>query len=116
MQDKNNGLTIEGFVHGSYARMFDKSIDVRNHPLTTWAQATVSGNTDNFSVTKDNVLMALRGVQHTIYKEEGSDDLLNDLGEFEASLEASESLDQLADAIQEASPLLDQAFTNPQKG
>lgn len=87
---------------------------MRNHPLTTWVQATVSGNSDNFSETTGYVLTILRGVQHTIYKEEGSDDLLNDLGALEAICVDSESLDELADAILEASPLLDQAFAKPQ--
>lgn len=30
---KNHGLIIEGFVQGSYNRMFDNKIEVRHHPL-----------------------------------------------------------------------------------
>lgn len=56
MNEKNHGLIIEGFVQGSYNRMFDNKIEVRHHPLTGWAQATVSGSESNFAATKENPL------------------------------------------------------------
>lgn len=43
MDDRNNGLLIEGLVQGSYDRMFGPGkVEARHHPLTSWAQATVS--------------------------------------------------------------------------
>lgn len=111
--EHNHGLIIEGFVQGSYSRMFDNKIEVRHHPLTGWAQATVSGSTSNFKVTKDHVLRTFAGVEHTLYHAGNNDDLLNDLSEFRSRAEMSESLEELGTAIEESRPVLDRAFARP---
>ena len=113
MNDKNHGLIIEGFVQGSYNRMFDNKIEVRHHPLTGWAQATVSGSDGNFKTTKDNVLRTFEGVTHTLYKAGNNDALLTELSEFKARAEESESVVELGTAIDQARPVLDRAFTRP---
>ncbi|NWC59487.1 MULTISPECIES: hypothetical protein [Pseudomonas] len=113
MNEKNHGLIIEGFVQGSYNRMFDNKIEVRHHPLTGWAQATVSGSESNFAATKDNVLRTFEGVTHTLYTAGNNDDLLNELSEFKARAEESESIVDLGIAIDEARPVLDRAFARP---
>ncbi|MGN7496436.1 hypothetical protein [Pseudomonas lactis] len=113
MDEKNNGTIIEGFVRGAYGRMFDNPIQVQHHPLTSWAQATVSGSQGNFEDTKDNVIRTLKGVTHTLYHAGGNDELLNELSEFESCAEESKTLDELGSAISEARPVLDRAFARP---
>jgi hypothetical protein len=110
MNDTNHGLVIEGFVQDSYNRMFENKIEVRHHPLTGWAQATVSGSQHNFEETKTNVLRTLEGVQHTLYHAGGNDGLLNELGGFQTRAEAAKTVDDLGVAIAESRPLLDRAF------
>ncbi|HBO7832432.1 TPA: hypothetical protein L5A09_006580 [Pseudomonas aeruginosa] len=113
MNDMNPGLTIEGFVRGSYERIFDKQIEVRHHPLTNWAQADVSGGQHNFPATKEHVMRTLNGLQHALYHEGDKDDLLNELSEFESTALASSTVTELATAITEARPILDRAFERP---
>jgi hypothetical protein len=112
MNDKDNGLIIEGFVQRSYDRMFENSrIEVRNHPLTAWCQATVSGSETNFETTKGHVICTLDGVMHTLYQDRGNDDLLTELGDFAARLKESQNVDDLGNAINEARRVLDRAFS-----
>lgn len=113
MNEKNPGLTIEGFVRGSYERIFDKEMDVRHHPLTSWSQADVSGSQQNFPTTKEHFIRTLNGLQHTLYHEGGQDDLLTDLSEFEMTAEAASTVTEMAEAISEARPMLDRAFERP---
>lgn len=113
MEDRNSGLIIEGFVKDSYQRMFDKEIEARNHPLTSWSQATISNNQDNFDATKEHVLRTLDGLQHTLYHAGDNDGLLTELSRFEERAHASQTVIELADAITEARPILDQSFSRP---
>ena len=99
MDEKNNGTIIEGFVRGAYGRMFDNPIQVQHHPLTSWAQATVSGSQSNFEDTKDNVIRTLKGVTHTLYHAGGNDELLNELSEFESARPVLFSIVRLLDLI-----------------
>lgn len=112
MSDKNDGLTIEGFVQRAYNRMFANTIEVRHHPLTAWAQATVSGSDTNFAETRANVLTVLGGIQHALHKAnvEGNVEVLNDLGDFEARLREAENVQELGETIREADSLLDRAL------
>ncbi|MFS2004155.1 hypothetical protein ACEN9F_11080 [Duganella sp. CT11-25] len=110
MSERNHGLIIEGFVQGSYNLIFENKIEVRHHPLTSWAQATVSGSQTGFQTTKDHVLRTLNGVQHTLHHVGGNDELLNELGEFEMRLQESQSVVDLGNTIDEASSILDRAF------
>jgi len=112
MDDNNYGPTIVGFTLGAYRTMFDVEIDVYNHPLTSWAQATVSREQHNFDETKKQTLTLLNGVHHTLYKQE-KDEHLEELVALEKRLEATTSITALGQEIREASDLLDKAFAQP---
>jgi len=110
MNEKNYGLIIEGFVRGSYARMFDNKIDVRHHPITDWANASISGSPGNFESTKEHVLRTFEGLTHTLYKAGGNDDLLTEFDNLREQLKESNSVGELGEAIDEARPILLRAY------
>ncbi|WP_137162180.1 hypothetical protein [Pseudomonas asiatica] len=111
MDDRNNGLLIEGFVQGSYDRMFGAGkVEARHHPLTSWSQATVSGSESNFQDTHRDVKRTLEGLQNTLYKEGGNDELLTKLSAVEDRLSSASTVDELGTAIIDSRPVLDQAF------
>ncbi|AGN82349.1 MULTISPECIES: hypothetical protein [Pseudomonas] len=111
MDDRNNGLLIEGLVQGSYDRMFGPGkVEARHHPLTSWAQATVSGSESNFQDTHRDLLRTFEAVQSTLYKEGGNDELLTDLSAVENRLTGATTVDELGTAIIESRPVLDRVF------
>ena len=110
MNDNNIGLDVEKFVQRAYDRMFDNKIEVRHHPVTSWAQATVSGSDAFFSITKANVITTIQGVQHTLAHANaaGNENMLNDLGNFETRLRDAKDVHELGDVIHDVNTLLDQ--------
>ncbi|MBA1203595.1 MULTISPECIES: hypothetical protein [Pseudomonas] len=111
MDDRNNGLLIEGFVQGSYDRMFGAGkVEARHNPLTSWSQATLSNSEHNFQDTHREVKRTFEGLQHTLYKEGGNDELLTDLSAVQDRLTSATTVDELGTAIIESRPVLDQAF------
>jgi hypothetical protein len=52
----NRGGVIEGFVAGSYSVIYGQSIEVRNHPIASWAQATLSRSQHNFDKTQERLV------------------------------------------------------------
>ena len=111
MDDRNNGLLIEGFVQGSYDRMFGAGkVEARHHPLTSWSQATVSGSQSNFQDTQRDVKRTVEELQSTLYKEGGNDELLTELSAVEERLTSATTVDELGTVIIESRPVLDQVF------
>ncbi|OAS07628.1 hypothetical protein AYO08_09805 [Pseudomonas putida] len=111
MDDRNNGALIEGFVQRSYDRMFGAGkVDARHNPLTNWSQATVSGSESQFKETHRELKRTFEGLQHTLYKEGGNDELLNELSAVEDRLASATTVDELGNAIIDSRPVLDQAF------
>lgn len=112
MEKRNNGLLIEGFTQGCYNRMFTERNEVRNHPLTSWCQATVSGSPNNFASTKEHVRRTLGGLQYTLMNDGCDENLLTNLNYLQDQIAESSSLDQLADAISEKLDTLNRAFVS----
>lgn len=111
MDNRNNGVLIESFVQGSYDRMFGAGkVEARHNPLTNWSQATVSGSESHFEETHREVKRTFEGLQHTLYKEGGNDELLNELSAVEDRLAGATTVDDLGTAIRESRAVLDQAF------
>lgn len=112
MEERNNGLLIEGFTQGCYNRMFTERFEVRNNPLTSWCQATVSGSPNNFTATKDHVTRTLGGLQNTLVEDCCDENLLTDLNYLQHQIAESPSIDQLADAISQKWDTLNLAFAS----
>lgn len=110
MDDTNQGPTIAGFAKGAYRTMFDVEIDVHQHPMTSWAQSTISREQRNFEETKKQTLTLLNGVQHTLDKQK-KDEHLNELAELEERLTETTTITQLGQEIRDAEELLGKAFT-----
>lgn len=112
MDDNNYGGTIAGFAAGAYRTMFGVTIDPHQHPMTSWAQSTVSREQHNFEETKKETVRLLEGVQHTLYQKQ-SDEHLGELAELQERLEATTSITALGQEIRDSSDLLDKAFAPP---
>lgn len=109
MDQDNYGGTIAGFAAGAYRTMFGVTIDPHQHPMTSWAQSTVSREQHNFEETKKETVRLLEGVQHTLYhKHQG--EYLGELAELQERLEAATTITALGQEIRDSSDLLDKAF------
>lgn len=106
MDSNNRGTVIESFVSGCYEVMFDQHIEVRHHPVTSWAQATVSREQHNFGVTKERLIETANGLAHAL-REKKEDGHTEKLSELIAQFEAAQSPLEAGDIILAASPWLD---------
>ncbi|MNJ78705.1 hypothetical protein D3C77_765240 [compost metagenome] len=56
------------------------------------------------------MLRTFEGMQNTLYKQGGNDELLTELAAVEERVKDASSVDELGDAISESKPVLDRAF------
>lgn len=112
MTEDNYGPTIAGFAANAYRTMFGVTIDPHHHPMTGWAQSTVSREQHNFAETKKETVRLLEGVQHTLYQQQ-NDEHLGELAKLQERLEATTEIGALGQEIRNAGDLLDKAFAHP---
>lgn len=113
MDQDNYGGTIAGFAAGAYRTMFGVQIDPHDHPMTSWAQSTISREQHNFDETKKETVRLLEGVQHTLYRQK-QEEHLAELSALQERLEQTTTIKALGQEIRGASDLLDKAFTAPE--
>lgn len=106
------GSAIEGFVRGAYRTMFAQEMDVQHHPLTSWAQATVSRENSAIETTKANLSTCIKGVLHTRHRQ-NQDDYAEELVALEDQILAASNTQEIAVLILDARPVLDEVFLTP---